>query len=109
VRKSELFLKDILVCVDKIERYVNDKSYEEFCKDDMVIDAVVRLLEIIGEAVSNISSDIKQDHPEIPWQNIKDFRNVVTHKYWKVDHEIIWDIIENKLDPLKREISKILE
>ncbi len=75
----------------------------------MIIDAVMRNLEVIGEAVSQLPEDIKSKHPEIPWRDIKDFRNIVAHRYWEINLEIIWDIVCNKLDELYERISSILK
>lgn len=69
----------------------------------------MRNLEVIGEAASQLSEDFKSNHPEVPWREIKNFRNVVAHRYWQLNMERVWDIIEHKLDPLKNKIEKILE
>ncbi len=74
----------------------------------MIIDAAVRNLEIIGEAISQIPEDVKQKYSGVPWQEIKDFRNVVIHKYYRVDIDILWDIIQHKLDGLNDQIEEIL-
>lgn len=107
-RKSELFLKDILSCIKKIKNYVKDLTFEEFLKDEKSIDAVTRNFEIIGEAVSNLPEEFKKKHPQVPWRNIKDLRNSVIHQYWKVDLEIEWEIIQTKLDILKKQIEELI-
>lgn len=106
-REYKLYLTDILESIGKIEDYTDSLNFEDFSKNDLVIDAVVRNLEIIGEATGQLPEEFKTQHNEIDWRKVKDFRNVVTHKYWQVDKEIVWDIIQNKLDDLKEKIQKI--
>ena len=108
-RKSELYLKDILDSINQIKEYTKDQDIEEFKNNRLVIDGSVRNLEIIGEASSQLSSEFKDQYQEIAWQEMIDFRNVVIHKYHQVDVEILWDIIENKLKLLKKDIERILE
>ena len=107
-RRSDLFLKDIVDAIQKIKEYTNDIDLEHFKKSPMIIDAAVRNLEIIGEAISQIPEDVKQKYSGVPWQEIKDFRNVVIHKYYRVDIDILWDIIQHKLDGLNDQIEEIL-
>jgi len=108
LRQYNLFLKDIIEAIGKIKSYTFDLDVEDFKSNTMFIDACLRNLEVIGEATSNIPEEIKQRYKEIPWIEIKDFRNVVIHKYFSVDIDILWNIIENKLDSLKEQIQKIL-
>jgi len=82
---------------------------EEFKKNQMVIDATARNLEIIGEAAAQLQEWVKKKYIGVPWQDITDFRNVVIHKYHTLDIDIIWDIIEHKLDPLKKQVQHILK
>ncbi|MHB8173457.1 MAG: HepT-like ribonuclease domain-containing protein [Nitrospirota bacterium] len=88
-----------------MESYMGAATYDEIIKDEMLIDAVVRNLEIIGEASSKIPED---KYSSIEWRKIKDFRNILAHEYFGIDMEILGDIIQNKLPQLKREIKKIL-
>lgn len=69
----------------------------------------MRNLEIIGEAVSQLSLEFKEKYTEVPWQEIKNFRNVVAHRYFMLNEDRIWDIIKNKLDPLENEVKFILK
>lgn len=106
-RKEGLFLKDILGSIANIEKFANSLSKEKFIKDRMVQSAVIRELEIIGEAVKNISNETREKHPEIEWKNIAGARDVFIHGYFQVDLERVWDIVENNLPDLKRKISKV--
>ena len=82
-------------------------NFEDFLKDEKTQDAVSRNLEIIGEAAANIPKDLQDKYEEVPWKNIKDFRNVLTHQYWKIDLDLIWEVILTKLAPLKKQIELI--
>lgn len=108
-RKFELYLKDILWSIKKIEEYTQALDFEDFKNSSIIIDASVRNLEIIGEAVSQISQGVKDKYLNVQWQEIKNFRNIVIHRYHSVDVEILWDIIKNKLDTLKQQIKGILK
>ena len=109
-RDAKLFLEDIIAAIDKIERYISGiKSKEEFMETDMVVDAVLRNLEVIGEAAKNIPAEVKEKYPEIPWKRVIGLRNVVAHGYFVVDLEIIWRIIKEQLPDLKSKIKVIFE
>ena len=108
MRQYELFLKDIIEAIEKIKSYTFDLDIEDFKSNTMAVDACLRNLEVIGEATTNIPVEIKQEYKEIPWIEIKDFRNVVIYKYFSVDIDILWNIIETKLDSLKEQIEAIL-
>ena len=84
-------------------------NYEEFKNSEWDVSAVVRNLEVIGEAVANLSSDFKEKHPEVEWRDIKGFRNIAIHQYWNIDKEIVWEIIQDELDHLQQKIEKILQ
>ncbi len=108
-RRFDLYLKDILKSIDRIREYTSSLSFEEFAKDDIKVDAVMRNLEIIGEAVTQLPKEIKEKYNNVPWKDIQDFRIVVAHRYWKVNQVRIWDIIKNKLDTLKQQINAVLK
>lgn len=105
-REVKLYLQDIMDCIGKIERYVKDLSFEEFKKDDMVIDAVVRNIEIIGEASNNIPQDTKEKFPDIKWRKIINMRNIIAHEYFGVIVEIIWETIQKEIPQLKNALKK---
>lgn len=107
-QKYELYLQDILTAIHKIKNYTKSLQFDDFRQNGMIIDAVTRNLEIIGEAVAQLPEEIKQKYANVPWDEIKRFRNVVVHKYWVVDVDILWDIIKNKLGFLQRQIRKIV-
>lgn len=107
-RKFDLYLKDIIEAIDKVQDYVQAIDIEDFDQSPMIIDAVMRNLEIIGEAATQTPIEIKNKHTDVPWRDIQDFRIVVAHKYWRLNIERIWDIVENKLEILKEQIQAIL-
>lgn len=109
MRDYKLYLKDIVEAIERIENSLQNVTKEDFEKDIDIQDVVLRRLEIIGEAVTNIPSKIKEKYPKIEWGEIMGFRIVVAHTYFKVDMDIIWDIVENELPKLKKDIKDILK
>lgn len=107
-RSQKLFLMDILESIDAITSFVEGCSFESFCADRKTFSATIRELEIIGEAIRNISDDIKAQYPDVLWHEIRSFRNKITHEYFGVDARIVWDIVQNELGLLKDQISQIL-
>lgn len=88
-RISKLYLRDITECCENAKEYTAGMSFSEFSVDKKTIDAAVRNLEIIGEAVKNIPEDILQTKPEIEWKKVARFRDIVVHHYFKVDLEVV--------------------
>ncbi len=109
MRSSKLYLADILLSIRRIKKYTAGLTLEKLKNDDLVIDAVVRNLEIIGEAAKNIPVSVKEKNKNIEWKKISGLRNILAHEYFGVDVEIVWDIIKNKLPELKKEIKLIKE
>ena len=89
-RDLRLFLLDILDAIDKTERYTEGMSFEEFEENDMAADAVVRNLEIIGEAARQLPVDQRDQYPHVDWVAVVGFRNIVIHEYFDVDLEIVY-------------------
>ena len=108
-RNYDLYLQDIVVAADRIVSYVKDVSRGEFEADQMRLDAVIRNLQVIGEAVKKIPDSIQKGYPNIPWQEIAGLRNRVTHVYFDVDINIIWDVVQFELPTLKTQIQQILK
>ncbi len=107
-RNWKLFIEDMLECIQKIEKYIQHMEFGDFRKSDMVIDAVLRNLEIIGEAARNIDVNIRNKYNDIPWQDIVDFRNRIAHGYFTISLSIVWQIIKQELPPLKEKLNKML-
>jgi uncharacterized protein with HEPN domain len=108
-RESKLYLEDILEAISRINEYTLQRDFNAISKEKITVDAVLRNLEVIGEAATHIPKEIKDKFPEVPWRDISGFRIVVAHHYWKINFDIINDIIKNKLDELKSKINKILK
>lgn len=108
-RDYRVYLDDIADAVDQIESYVEGMDYDAFIEDRKTIDAVIRNLEIIGEAVKNLPDESKEKAKSIPWQKIVDLRNILIHAYFGVNLEIVWDVVENKLEDLKMTVKEMLE
>lgn len=109
MRDYKLYLDDILKAIRKIEKHSNVLGIERLKDDDLIIDGIVRNLEIIGEAVKNIPAQVKNKHPNIEWKKISGLRDILAHEYFGVDLEILRDIIRNKLPELKKNIYSILK
>lgn len=109
MRDYKLYLDDILQAIQKIEKYTKGLNADKLKKEDLVVDGVVRNLEIIGEAAKNIPQDIKKEHPDIEWKKIAGLRDILAHEYFGIDLEILWDIIKNKLPELKDKVTPLMK
>lgn len=103
----KLRLDHILECIHKIERYLDGISKEQFYENEVLMDAIERNFEIIGEASKHIPNDIKSKNQEVDWQNIYGMRNILAHGYDIISPDILWDTAQEELPPLKEVISKI--
>ena len=106
-RISKLYLDDIIESCRNVRDYTSGMSFEDFSTDQKTIDAVVRNLEIIGEAVKSLPPALLDQRPEIPWKKISRFRDVVVHHYFKVDLEVVWDVIQNQIEQLEPAVKDI--
>jgi len=105
---SKLYLVDILESSKKIVAYIGTRSFEDFAKDPKTVDAVVRNLEIIGEAVKNLPAELRSSKPQINWKKIARFRDIITHHYFKINLDVVWDITQNKLSELELVVQKMI-
>ena len=108
-RKAILLIRDMLECIGKIERYTAGMDYGFFSTNDLVLDAVVRNLQIIGEAARRIPQPLQRQYADIPWHRVIGFRNVIVHEYFNVDPEILWVIVCRHLPELKSVLSQMYE
>ena len=105
-RKDELFLQDIRRACEKIRRFTSDVGREPFLADEKTYDAVLRNLEIIGEAAKRVSEEARKRFPAIEWRKIAAFRDVVAHEYFGIDENILWDIVTNKVPMLMEQLKE---
>lgn len=106
--RDDAYLFDILESSRTALEYMRGKTWEEFSKDPLLQDAVVRRLEIIGEASGRVSNETQKKYSQLPWQAMKGTRNRVIHEYDSIELDIIWDIIQNDLPHLASELEKII-
>ena len=107
-RNWRMRVEDILACIQKIDSYTHGLTYEQFSVDDRTVDAVIRNLEIIGEAAGNIPLEIQERYPELAWLEMRGMRNIVAHEYFGVSLPIIWRAIVIDLPPLAEGLTKLL-
>ena len=108
-RDYRLFIDDISECINKIEEFVGNMDFDEFFGDDKTRSAVVRKLEIIGEASKNIPKRIREKYKELPWNDMAKMRDKITHDYFGINYKIVWNVIKERLPEIKPVIHKILE
>jgi uncharacterized protein with HEPN domain len=108
-RNWKMRVEDILACIEKIKVYTLGMSYEQFCEDGKTVDAVIRNLEIIGEAAGFIPLEIQEKYPELAWLEMRGMRNIMAHEYFGVSLPIIWRAIEQDLYPLAEGLGILLK
>ncbi|MBN2182728.1 MAG: DUF86 domain-containing protein [Sedimentisphaerales bacterium] len=106
MKDDRTYLLHILEAIEKIEKYIESVGFDEFSQNDMMIDAVVREFEIIGEASRNLSDKFQEEHSEIPWYKIKAMRNVLIHEYFGVNLKVVWDTCKSDMPVLTTFIKK---
>ncbi|HBV86087.1 MAG TPA: DUF86 domain-containing protein [Desulfosporosinus sp.] len=108
MKDDKVFLQNILECIVKIETYTTSGK-QEFMSSDLIQDAVIRNLEIVGEASKKVSQGTKDQHPEIPWRQMAGLRDVLIHDYMGISLKIVWNVVQNELPHLKTKILVLLE
>ena len=103
------FLEDILLSIQRIQEYISDYDFIKFKHDYKTVDAVLRNFEIIGESAKNLPEKIKKKYSQIPWEEMYRLRNRVSHEYFGIDYDIIWDIITNYLPDNEKSIIDLLK
>lgn len=107
-RDYKVYLDDILEAIAWIRIYTTGFTYDSFQDDRKTIDAVVRNLEIIGEAVKQVPERIRGQYPDVDWKKIAGLRDILIHNYFGIDLELIWDILQSKLAPLEERVNQML-
>ncbi|HUT31038.1 MAG TPA: DUF86 domain-containing protein [Sedimentisphaerales bacterium] len=107
-RPIDLLLNDIRQAIDRIEEYIENLSFDGFSDDQKSADAVVRNLEIMGEAAKRLPQELKEKYSEIEWHKVVGLRHRIVHEYFGIDLEIIWQILQKDLPELKQQIQQVI-
>ena len=106
-RSLKLYINDILTSITKIQNIAKGKDQDYFVENAIIFDGIILNLQIIGESTKNIPTPIREKYPQIEWKSIIGLRNIIAHTYFTIDPDIIWDIVQTELDPLKICIEEI--
>lgn len=107
-RDISIYVKDILENMERAERFVEGMSYEEFAEDEMANFAVMRCIEIMGEAAKHVPDSVRDKYPGIPWRDIAGMRDKVIHFYFGVNLERVWLVVKEDIPQIKPHITKVL-
>lgn len=108
-RDASIYLRDILENMERAVRFVGELDYEEFKSDEKTFYAVIRCIEIIGEASKNLPDTVKKQHPGIPWRDMAGMRDKTIHSYFGVNPIRVWQVVKEDLPELKPDIMKALK
>lgn len=101
-------LQHILAAINRVNRYTKGKTYEDLLADDMMYYAVVKNIEIMGEAANMLTPEFQTAHPETPWKMVKGMRNYIVHEYFQIDSAVVWDVVSKELLTLQQQITHYL-
>ena len=104
-REYHYFIKDIKHCCEKVIRYTDSMDFKAFCSDEIVYDAVIRNLEVIGEASKNLPEQIRSSYPKVEWKKVSGLRDILIHAYFSINNVILWDIIKTKIPELLKALN----
>jgi len=108
-RSAKTWLEDLKSAMDRIRRYTKDLTYDEFIEDEKTVDAVLRNLEVIGEAAKNVPEELKDRFPDVEWRRMVGLRNIITHEYFGVDMNIIWQAATRNVPETEPLVADMLE
>jgi len=106
-KDPKIFIEHILECTERIEEYTKEMMKEDFFDSVQIQDAVMRRIEIIGEAVKNIPKEIKDKYQDIPWRQIAGMRDILIHEYFGIDLELTWKVAKKDVPDLKKKMLKV--
>ncbi|MFS0647138.1 DUF86 domain-containing protein [Siminovitchia sp. 179-K 8D1 HS] len=102
-------MEDIYAAAVKIESFTKGLSYDDFLDNDLVSDAVIKNILVIGEATKNIPEEIRKRNQHIEWRKMAGMRDMMIHGYFSINYRIVWDVVQNKIPVLKQQIQKLLQ
>jgi len=108
-RSVEIYIKDIIEYMERAENHIKNFQLDQFLKDDKTCDAVIRCIEVIGEATKNIPEEIRISNPSISWRDLAGMRDKIIHGYFTVDFETVWLVVKEDIPRLKPMVKKVLE
>lgn len=108
-REFILYLEDMLQSMERIEEYLGNIDFGKFKQTYIVVDAIIRNFEIIGEASKNVPIEVQEKYPEIPWKKMYGLRNLISHEYFGIDYEMIWEISKNNLPQNRLDLLEIIK
>ncbi len=108
-RSLQLYLQDICTSCAKVQRYTLNMTLEAFVSDERTYDAVVRNLQIIGEAVKQIPPEVREQYPAVEWRKIAGLRDILAHAYFSLENETLWDIVQNKVPALQEQMQRMVQ
>jgi len=108
-RNVEIYIKDIIEYMERAENHIRNFQLDQFLKDDKTCDAVIRCIEVIGEAAKNIPEEIRTRYPSISWRDLAGMRDKIIHSYFTVDFETVWLVVKEDIPRLKPMVKKVLD
>lgn len=108
-KDPKIFLEHITESIREIERHIKNMSEGKFMRDVKTQDAVIRRIEIIGEATKNLPSNFRKKNPHVEWKEIAGMRNKLIHEYFGIDLDLVWSVVNDDIPKLKKQISNLLE
>lgn len=109
MRLEESYLQNIIKAAEAIEKFLENIEKDEFLQNEMMQDAVIRRLTVIGEASARLSPELKKHYQKIPWKRMVGLRNIAAHVYFSLDLETIWSTATTQVEPLRKQVLEILQ